>query len=203
MSIDKLPGNPYNVLKTFMRGLYLKINELIDGVNGNVPEAPEDGTQYGRQDAAWTAIPDAGISDAPIDGSQYARKDAAWAVVTPDPLIWQTESIAAGDFTASLTPVLMTGMSITPPAGFYLVWFDTNINSDTNNTQTDIGIFIDAILAPNASTKISMLAALDLLGIGIHSLVQVNGAQAINMRWNVTAGTTTAGSKRLSILKVS
>ena len=32
--ITKLPNNPYNILKTFMRGLFLKINEIIDTVNG-------------------------------------------------------------------------------------------------------------------------------------------------------------------------
>ena len=31
--ITKLPNNPYNILKTFARGLFLKINELVDAAN--------------------------------------------------------------------------------------------------------------------------------------------------------------------------
>ena len=40
--IAKLPNNPYNILKTFMRGLFLKINELVDAANGDTSTtAPE------------------------------------------------------------------------------------------------------------------------------------------------------------------
>ena len=206
MSIEKLPGNPYNILKTFARGMYLKINELIERVNGNVPEAPNDGTQYGRQSESWTAITHTppGVPEAPTDGQLYGRKDAAWNVVPgAGALIWQSESTAAGDTTISTTPVQFAGMSIIPPAGFYLVWFDTTIANDTNNETNTIGIYIDATLSNNGQVNTSLINALDTLPASIHNLVQVNGAQAINIKWNVSAGTGTAGQKRFSILKVS
>jgi hypothetical protein len=33
--IEKLPNNPYNLLKGLFRGLFLKINEIIDTINSN------------------------------------------------------------------------------------------------------------------------------------------------------------------------
>lgn len=34
MAIDLLPSNPFDILKSFQRKMYLKINELINSVNG-------------------------------------------------------------------------------------------------------------------------------------------------------------------------
>ena len=41
-----------------------------------VPEAPEDGETYARNNATWVSISDSsGIPDAPVDGLMYGRKD--------------------------------------------------------------------------------------------------------------------------------
>jgi len=45
-----------------------------------ITDAPSDGTEYVRKNAAWTAS--SGITDAPSDGTQYARKNAAWEAVS-------------------------------------------------------------------------------------------------------------------------
>ena len=58
-------------------GVVIKVGSASD--DSGIPEAPEDGKQYAREDAAWTEVPPAGISDAPSDGKQYAREDA-WLV---------------------------------------------------------------------------------------------------------------------------
>jgi hypothetical protein len=34
MAIDKLPSNPFNILKSYFYVMYLKINEIIDNLNG-------------------------------------------------------------------------------------------------------------------------------------------------------------------------
>lgn len=75
-------------------------------VADSFPEAPINGTTYGRKDAAWAAI--AGFPEAPTDGQQYVRQMAAWAPVdvppgtlmqdtppsSPDPgqLWWETDT---------------------------------------------------------------------------------------------------------------
>lgn len=54
------------------------------GGGGGIPEAPEDGKTYGRNNAAWSEVGTGGggISDAPVDGSKYARQDAGWVSFT-------------------------------------------------------------------------------------------------------------------------
>ena len=50
-----------------------------------IPEAPNDGQQYGRQSEGWTVVTGGsggGIPEAPNDGQQYARQSEAWSVVT-------------------------------------------------------------------------------------------------------------------------
>lgn len=55
------------------------------GVGGSIPEAPNDGKQYGRQSLGWTQISTSGggLGDAPSDGFSYGRLNAAWAKVAP------------------------------------------------------------------------------------------------------------------------
>ncbi len=52
----------------------------IGGADSGLPEAPEDGKQYAREDATWTEVAE-GIPEAPSDGKQYAREDAGWTEV--------------------------------------------------------------------------------------------------------------------------
>ncbi len=56
----------------------------VADVDGAVPEAPIDGKQYARKDAAWAEVT-AKVEEAPIDGRQYARQDAAWHEVNGFP----------------------------------------------------------------------------------------------------------------------
>jgi hypothetical protein len=73
------------------------------------PEAPINGTTYGRNNAAWTPIV-SGIADAPSDSKAYVRKDAAWLELVADipdftwydhPHIAWTTSVANGGSAAS------------------------------------------------------------------------------------------------------
>lgn len=79
----------------------------IGSSSGGIPEAPEDGTPYGRQDANWvnvaseshthtvSQITDAGtmayVDDAPSDSLYYARQDGNWAEVNPGGWQYQGE----------------------------------------------------------------------------------------------------------------
>ena len=57
---------------------YVQASEQV-----GVPEAPNDGQQYGRQSDSWTVIDttDAGIPEAPIDGFTYGRNNATWQLI--------------------------------------------------------------------------------------------------------------------------
>jgi hypothetical protein len=71
--------------------------QFIDGSiqvtasSGGIPDAPVNGSVYGRQDATWVSTdslyygsgnPSGFISDAPSDGNYYVRKDGAWVQCT-------------------------------------------------------------------------------------------------------------------------
>ena len=60
-------------------------NGGMTGSAASLPDAPSDGSIYGRKNATWTAVTGTGgggIPDAPSDGSLYGRKNAGWTVVT-------------------------------------------------------------------------------------------------------------------------
>jgi hypothetical protein len=54
------------------------------GGGGGIPDAPANGSTYGRNNNAWVVVSagGGGIPDAPVDGTAYARKSAAWANIT-------------------------------------------------------------------------------------------------------------------------
>ena len=56
-------------------------DRLPAGSGGDVPEAPNNGIQYGRQSQSWTPINTDTVPEAPNDGKQYARQALAWQEV--------------------------------------------------------------------------------------------------------------------------
>jgi len=64
-------------------GLWLKKSDgtVVEINSEGIAEAPEDGKQYARKDAAWAEVAATDIDDAPEDGKQYARQDAAWSEI--------------------------------------------------------------------------------------------------------------------------
>jgi Pectate lyase superfamily protein len=48
------------------------------GPTGPVPEAPNDGTLYGRRNLGWAIVSTEGIGEAPADGNNYARRNGVW-----------------------------------------------------------------------------------------------------------------------------
>ena len=65
--------------------------------SGAFTDAPSDGEQYARQDAAWSIVET--FPDAPVDTKQYARQDALWSEVIPTD--WATIPNKPVDFPAT------------------------------------------------------------------------------------------------------
>jgi len=65
---------------TALQALDPILEALPDLGGDSFPEAPEDGTLYGRKNGDWEAVPSSppGLSDAPADGIIYGRKDNDW-----------------------------------------------------------------------------------------------------------------------------
>ncbi|MGX1163739.1 hypothetical protein AB7M16_000005 [Bradyrhizobium sp. USDA 372] len=68
-------GTTYALIFNPATGQYA---QLPISMIGGFPDAPSDGSSYGRRNAAWSAV----TPEAPADGQTYGRKNSAWSVVT-------------------------------------------------------------------------------------------------------------------------
>lgn len=115
-----------------------------------------------------------------------------------------TASVTAGTGAAAL----LTGMTITPVSGTYLVWFSCALTCSTTGATTTFAIHVGGtqkadsvrIVAPFDGGAASSLAA--RCGVAINGLVTVNGSQAIEIRWNASSGTNSTSTRTMNILRV-
>lgn len=118
-------------------------------------------------------------------------------------------SATADTTTTSATYVLMDSMTITPVAGTYLVLFDTTVDHSNQSVAVAVGIYVGGSLitdSPRAViTRTNAIGANSCTAcVSIHSVVTVNGSQAIEGRWHrSTAGTATAHQRTMSIVRLS
>ena len=54
-------------------------SDLGGGGGSGIPDAPTDGTHYGRHDGGWANV----TEEAPIDGDIFGRQSTAWAPIPP------------------------------------------------------------------------------------------------------------------------
>lgn len=115
---------------------------------------------------------------------------------------------AAGDIqTTSTTFILAAGMTLTPGAGDYLVWFSSAAQNSTDSADTIAAAFANGVEVVNSSRMIEPHThgsfSMGRWGIGTIAKVAGLGAgQAIEIRWRVSAGTGTLGNRSLTLLKV-
>lgn len=118
-------------------------------------------------------------------------------------------SATADATTTSTTDVLITSMTITPVSGTYEVKFSTTVESNSNNAN----IFVSLYAGGSQTSGTEMSATPQIQGgltpslnmrlpISTVTQVAVNGSQAIEARWRITAGTATSHSRTLSIIRV-
>lgn len=109
--------------------------------------------------------------------------------------------------TSSGTDVLMSGMTVTPAAGTYLVFFGTTYRATTGGAQVDTVIYAGGAQVA-ASRRVSMPfdggfdSSPGFESVSTVALVTVNGAQAIEARWMTSAGTITAYARSLQYMRV-
>ncbi len=109
--------------------------------------------------------------------------------------------------TTSATPALITGMTITPPAGNYLAKFSCQADDEDDEQVSTFAIYKDAVIA-NASNARDTLTdtAHDRDNIDVmttQDTVSVNGSEAINVRFSTTGGfTLNVTNRSLIIMKI-
>lgn len=114
-------------------------------IGSYLTDAPSDGSEYVRKNAAWavaTGGGGGGISDAPSDGNLYARQNAAWTSFTIPTL-----SVTNIDLTGNFNGYSMG-------SGYYTFKFDSSANTLRMQDGVGSGITISAtaITFPDSTT---------------------------------------------------
>lgn len=114
--------------------------------------------------------------------------------------------------TSSTTDVLATGMTLTPPAGTYLVWFSGSVAMTQLNNTNETTIFL-SIYSANSQILSSeeKTGRLNDNGDPLQqpftcvAKVTVNGSQTIEGRWRIVdnQNIATMHQRNLTILKVA
>lgn len=107
----------------------------------------------------------------------------------------------------STTDILLTGMTITPPAGVYLVIFSTWLTHSNGNDTITMSIYVGGVQKTDSiRLAIPFVGALSAITqdmpLTTNGIVTVNGSQAITIEWHTNGGTGTAHNGTLNILKV-
>ena len=112
------------------------------------------------------------------------------------------------DTSLSITPVVMAGMTVTPGAGTYIVFFSAAITSVLSGSTITISLFINGvqkadsvrIISPYAGGSSSATSAIG--AISINGLVTVAAGQAVDIRWSRSGGNATVAARTLNLIQV-
>jgi len=125
------------------------------------------------------------------------------SALPPTAPLSNTATATATITTTSTTDVLATGMTLTPAAGTYMVWFTTSASNATSNNIVYLSIYSGGTQVAASERRISTKSAGDIAGIACTARVTVNGAQTIEGRWRVGGSTGSMHQRALAIIKVS
>lgn len=125
-----------------------------------------------------------------------------WSVRTRFEPFAQEASSTAGMSINSTTDVLITAMTLTPPAGIYRVTFDTSVTATTNLSTFGFAVYAGGTINTSSQRNYIMSPANGRLGAATSATVTVNGSQAIEVRGKRSAGTTTVQVRTMHILRV-
>lgn len=111
--------------------------------------------------------------------------------------------------TTSTSDVLIGSMTLTPVAGTYFVNFSSSFEENNNNANIFFSIYsggaqvtgTEVAVTPQIQGGVTPSLNMRLPG-SVSAFATVNGAQAIEARWRVSAGTGTARQRILNIIRV-
>lgn len=111
--------------------------------------------------------------------------------------------------TTSATDTLMTGMTITPAAGVYLVLFSCSLSRANDNASITSSIYSNGTLEAGSERQVVANVsgglsnpATTTMSVTSFAVVTVNGSQAIEGRWRRSAGTATATYRHLKVIRI-
>ena len=116
------------------------------------------------------------------------------------------QATATGSTTeSSATFQVISGMTITPGAGSYLVWFSGSWENDSNNRVIFLAIFENGVEVAQSEVRLDIRNADVPMPVSTHALITGLGdSQDIDIRWSADGtGTRTMHERTLTILKVA
>lgn len=129
------------------------------------------------------------------------------AIATP-PIQTTEVTATANATTTSGTDAVMTGMTITPIQGTYLIMFSSVVQSSLAGNSVSVSLYIGGT---QDATSIRTVAPFDggtlsattaSCGVMTHGIYTVTGSQAITVEWSRSGGTATVFQRKLSVLKI-
>jgi hypothetical protein len=147
-----------------------------------------------------TAVPViTGTSNAEGTSTSLARADHVHIAAPPSYSVDGSTTIT----TTSLTDVLMTGMTLTPPAGTYLVSFTGDLSHNANGGTIATSIYYNG--SKIAASQRDYARGSQPATTSFHSVtrITVNGSSAIEGRWRTNSATASNYHRTLFVLRVS
>lgn len=132
---------------------------------------------------------------------------AAWSSVSS--LVSNEITSVSAATTTSGTDALITSMTTTPAAGTYLVLFNSTMKASAAGSTITYSYYlagsqVAATVRPISPFDGGTLSSLTATGAAsLQSIITVNGSQAIEVRWNTSAGTATCNDRSLITLRVA
>ena len=131
------------------------------------------------------------------DGKHRRRENGATVSIGVAPAL--LAEATGTSTTTSATDVLMDSMTLTPPAGTYIVWFSGSVYGSTGSVTVSLSIYVDG--AQEASSERFHVGS-DFASFCAMALVTVNGSKAMEGRWNTSSGTATTDDRTLILQEV-
>ncbi|MCH7846416.1 MAG: right-handed parallel beta-helix repeat-containing protein, partial [Acidobacteria bacterium] len=117
------------------------------------------------------------------------------------------QASATGDTTTtSATDVAVAGMTLTPGAGDYLVWFSGSVEGTVDDSTQNVSIYVNGVQAAHTERQIFTEQSINFTSFPVASHVLVTGlgaGETIDVRWRTTAGTATMHERTLVVVQIA
>lgn len=104
--------------------------------------------------------------------------------------------------TSSSTDTILTGLTLTPPAGTYGVWFSADIVIGSNNREAECVIYKAGSEIADTRRSVQGVSSNFSASAQTLGITQVNGSEALDVRVNISSGTLTVNGRSFLIIRL-
>lgn len=104
--------------------------------------------------------------------------------------------------TSSTTDVPITMFSLTPQAGSYAIWYNSDDTNTQNNSAIHATLYKNGTRVADSERSTQSVASNFEFQVSTMSIVQVNGTDAIDVRVRTSQGTLTVGGRSLLLIRL-